>query len=343
MTSRRKHTVKHFPFDFKWLRRPARHPLLITVTSDDRSHTMDLGGVLADRGLRHERWTYGQLFRASCLPSGTFIFTDFDRLLPWHVELAGRIYVRLREAGLTVLNDPRRFLPRWALLRRLQRAGINDFACWLPAEDDQPDRFPVFLRTIHAHRGVESDLLHDAAEAEAALRSALDRGRVLSDLLFVEYAAQPAPGSGKFRKHACYGVCGHMIRGLTVTEAGWIAKQGQLGAASDAEYAQDLKDHRADPHAALLRRVFDLAGMDFGRVDYGIVRDRPQIYELNTNPWIRWTHDHPNADRKAAQALLQDQLVDALAGLPREDASRQVFVGDILPDRRSRGKSFGQP
>lgn len=343
MTSRRSRSVKPSPLYIRAFSGLSRRPRLITVTSEDRAATLDLANQLAARGIRHERWTYRHLFSARRLPRASYILTDFDRLLPWHVELAGRLYCRLSESGLTVLNDPRRFVPRWALLRRLNRAGINSFNCWLPAEGDWPNRFPVFLRTIHSHRGVESNLLQGPAEAETALQEALNRGRILSDLVFVEYSAEPTRDSGKFRKHACYGVGGRMIRAMTVTDEAWVAKIGILGAASDAEYAADLAAHRADPHALVMRRAFELSGMDFGRIDYGLVRGRPQIYELNTNPWIRWNTTHPNADRRTAEGLVQNEFIDALCNLPVSERRGAVDVRDILPRGRKRGRTFGQP
>lgn len=323
---------------------PQGLPQLISVATGHHSYTLKtVAEALGERGLRHERWSYARLFSAPRLPRAVYILTDFDRLHPWRIELAGRIHQRLTEAGLTVLNDPRRFVPRTALLRRLYREGLNCFTCWLPAEGEMPERYPVFLRTIHAHRGTESGLLYDATEAEAALERAMAEGRVLSDLTFVEFAAAPSPDSGKFRKHACYGVAGRMIRALTVTDDNWLAKSGVVGAATEADYARDLEEHRDYPHAALMRRVFALAGAEFGRVDFGLVEGRPAIYELNTNPHIRWGNPHPNADRNAANALIRDGLLAALAALPRPDPGPPVDMTDVLPRDPAHPDVYAQP
>ena len=32
--------------------------------------------------------------------------------------------------------------------------------------------------------------------------------------------------------------------------------------------------------------VFNIAGIDYGRVDFGLVGGRPQIYEINSNPMV---------------------------------------------------------
>ena len=50
--------------------------------------------------------TYDDLFSASAVPMGTWIFTDFDRLGFWELELAARVYQELKAAGARVLNNP---------------------------------------------------------------------------------------------------------------------------------------------------------------------------------------------------------------------------------------------
>jgi len=319
-------------------------PHLISITSAGHDYTLRcVSEALAARGLRHELWTYPQLFRAQQLPRSAYIFTDFDRLHPWQIELAARFHARLRQQDQTVLNDPRHFVPRTALLRRLHHAGINRFTCWLPGEAERPDRFPVFLRTIHAHRGVESGLLHDPTAAEQALERALDRGLVICDLAFVEYAAEPSDGSGRFRKHACYGIDGRMIRALSVTDTGWVAKHGILGAASEDDYANDLAEHLSYPHGGLMREVFTLAGVEFGRIDYGMVAGRPQIYEINTNPAIAWTGSHPSADRIEVDRLIREEIIEALAELSgSRGVGAAIDVSDLVPQDPP-GAEFGQP
>jgi len=326
------------------LRLPRSAPRLITVTTGQHRYTLRTVALsMARNGIRHERWSYSKLFSRWHLPRAVYILADFDRLHPWQIELAGIFRQRLIDDGMTVLNDPRRFVPRAALLKRLYREGINSFTCWLPAEGEMPDRYPVFLRTIHAHRGVESELLNNEAEARKALEHALSKGRVQCDLVFVEYAAEAAPGSGKFRKHACYGVNGTMIRALTVTDEGWVAKNGTLGAATPEDYDRDLAEHHDYPHRSLMERVFEVSGVEFGRVDFGMVRGRPEIYEMNCNPYIAWGRPHPNPARREADKLVSEQLVETLVNLPFPKPGRSIKVFDIMPRVGLFRKAFRQP
>jgi hypothetical protein len=73
--------------------------------------------------------TYDDLFSRATLPWGTYIFTDFD-MLP--TDRFARLcelwdWFDATACALPRLNDPRRFLSRFDLLRRLHDARINDF------------------------------------------------------------------------------------------------------------------------------------------------------------------------------------------------------------------------
>lgn len=319
-------------------------PRLITVTTGHNKWTVrQLRRAVASRGIRHDLWTYNQLFSKRRLPRATYVFTDFDRLMAWHIELAARIYLRLQDDGLTVLNDPREYVPRWAYLKRLYADGINDFTCWLPMLGERPDRYPAFLRTVHAHRSVDSGLLHSQSDADAALSDALGRGLTLNDLVFVEYAAEPGAGGKTFRKFAAYRIGDRVVRAVTVTDKDWVAKIGAKGSASDAEYAQDLAEHRDYPRADMVRACFDVAGMTYGRIDYGLVGGRPQIYELNTNPTLGFSRKHPKADRRAAIDLKNEQFLDAIELICQTDTGPMVRVGDAVPRYLFHGARFGQP
>ncbi len=336
--------VNHVPKRSRAWRLGAAVPRLITLTAGHQTWTLrPARRELAARGVRHDRWRYDRLFNSRTLPRATYIFTDFDRLLPWHIELAAKIYIRLKDAGLTVLNDPRHYVPRWAILRRLHAAGINDFTCWLPMLNEWPERYPAFLRTVHAHRSVESDLLRGEAEASSALNAALDRGLALNDLVFIEFAAESTDGKKKFRKHAAYRVGDRVVRALTVTDQDWVAKIGTLGAASDLEYANDLAEHRDYPRADFVRNCFDTVGMNYGRIDYGFVAGRPQVYELNTNPMIAWSKKHPNKDRVAANLLVRDQLNDAYAALCQPNPGPRRKIASEVPRRLFHGAKYRQP
>ena len=49
-----------------------------------------------------------------------------------------------------------------------------------------------------------------------------------------------------------------------------------------------------NPHEAWIREIFRLARIDYGRIDYGMLDGKPQVWEINTNPTIG---RGPNRDR----------------------------------------------
>src|SRR5262249_37550000 len=45
----------------------------------------------------------------------------------------------------------------------------------------------------------------------------------------------------------------------------------------------------ANPHRSWLAGLFQLAGIDYGRIDYSLLAGKPQIWEINTHPTVRKT------------------------------------------------------
>ena len=40
-------------------------------------------------------------------------------------------------------------------------------------------------------------------------------------------------------------------------------------------------------YEGIMRKIFDLASIEYGRADCGVVDGKIQVYEINTNPDIR--------------------------------------------------------
>lgn len=304
---------------------------LIYVTSQDHAYTFgDMAQQLRAHGVSARTLSYEKLWGCKWLPRGTYVMTDFDRLSPVENEAAGRLHDHLREAGLPVLNNPRHFRPRDSLLKALHAEGLNGFTCCLPAAGEWPQRYPVFLRTVAAHRGTLSDLLHDRAAADAALEQAVNQGHPVRDLMFVEYAAEPQPDTGSFQKHAAFRIDGHIVRANTVNDVNWMAKNGSKGVASQAQYDAERAEMTTYPRRDYVMRVFELAGMQFGRLDFGIVAGRPQAYEINTNPTMALSEAHPNSTRRETMGLIKSRLAAALAEMAQPVSRWPLFVPKLF-------------
>ncbi len=286
----------------------------------------------------HRIWSYDALLRAKTLPHATWIFTDFDRLSAWELELAAHVYRELESAGMRVLNDPGRSVGRFDLLASLRRAGRNDFSVWRASQRDAVNRFPVFLRTEAAHRGPITDLIPDAQALDRALDKALSDGYPLRDLMVVEYCAQPLP-SGIFRKRAAFRVGDRLISTLAVHDTSWSAKHGRLGVADESLYQEEWESIGRCEHERELVEAFDVASLNYGRVDYSLVEERVQIYEINSNPTIGRTLEHPSPWRVQSAAMAEKLLMDAFQRID-SSAGQEIRLRDQLLSRQRKADRF---
>jgi hypothetical protein len=75
-----------------------------------------------------------------------------------------------------------------------------------------------------------------------------------------------------------------------------------------------------NPHEAWLRRVCELGGVEYGRVDYGMLDGRLQLWEINTNPTIGadLAHEAPTTE-----------ILPAADRGPDADARRLMQRGNV--------------
>jgi len=229
--------------------------------------------------------SYDWLFRQRRIVASACVFTDFDRLRYHELAEAARICRRLRDAGVRVLNDPARVLLRFDLLTLLQRRGINGYRVYPAASDPQPERFPVFLKCEEGHSQHFEALLPDQDALARFLEECRAQGRPLTRVLVTEFANTPIR-DGVYRRHTVHRVGTQMIPGNAVIEARPFVKYGERGLTRDAEFDEAIEELRTNPHGERLRTVFDLAGIDYGRADFGFHEGRLAVYEINTNPTI---------------------------------------------------------
>lgn len=264
---------------------------------------------IADVDLRVH--SYNRALRSPYLRRATYVFGDLDRLDFWELEVAAHLYRHLRSAGATVLNDPARVRQRYSLLRTLKDEGINSFDAWRVEGVRRPERFPVFLRTESAHRGPLSDLLHDEAEVEKAVESALERGVPRRELLLVEYRGEPVR-DGLFRKLGAMRVGDRIVPCLNAHDPNWTAKVGVKGIADQELYEEELEIIRTNRYADDLWPAFRAAEIEYGRADFGLVDGRVEVYEINTNPSIGRMDSHPFDVRMKSDELVFEKLARAL-------------------------------
>jgi hypothetical protein len=262
--------------------------------------------------------TYDQLLRSRWLRRATYVFADIDRLSFWDLELAAHAYLELKRLGLLVLNNPAKVKTRYALLRAFHRAGLNDFNIYRADEINASIRFPVFLRKSQLHHGALTDLLHSTTELENAITAAVGAGTPLENLVVVEFAAEPVR-PGLYRKLAAFRIGDAIVPTISAHDTVWVAKYGQLGIAGEALYRDERELLKTNPFAELLKKAFEIAGIEYGRADFGIYKGRVQVYEINTNPMIDPPIPHPFAARRESNRLCWDRYLEALRALDSGD------------------------
>jgi hypothetical protein len=290
---------------------------------------------------------YGALLSMRSFGPGVFIFTDFDRMAPRQLHVIEQLHDALRNAGCRVLNDPRRSLGRFDLLRRLHEASFNDFNVYRMREWRQVRRFPVFVRRESTHGRMLSDLIHDTATLERAVRH-FENGP--ADLMIVEFGNSPGT-DGKYRKYAAFRVGGTYYPQHVYSNEDWRVRF-DVSARTDSWRKEHDEYLRTNPHRDQLERIFDFAHIDYGRIDYCVVNGRVQTFEINTNPTIIHASSknifdvspYARAHRDAMSALLAEvsgpEQVDSPVFSPRAEP----LDPDSLNDRvLARTRDYWRP
>jgi hypothetical protein len=260
---------------------------------------------------------YRELLRQQRTYRATYVFTDMDRLSLPHLHRVAMAYRTLKAAGLRVLNDPALTPSRYGLLRQLHEAGINDFNAYRVEERVKPASWPVFVRTEGNHDRPLSDLLADWDAVQRVIDDAVAGGIPVASLLIVEYAAEPVM-PGLYRKLSSYRIGDRICATTAVHEDTWLVKYGKKGIAGEALYEDELRIIRENRYVDVMEKAFAVSGIEYGRADFGIVAGRPQIYEINTNPEVKFGGDHPFEHRVQSAQQSRANYLEALRAIDTE-------------------------
>ena len=298
--------------------------MIVFVTTPGHAYAhKDLCGL--EPGIRVEVMEYRHVLTASALPRATYVFTDLDRLSLWWLRVAADTYRLLRARDVAVLNDPARVASRFGLLRKLHQAGRNGFDAYRVEEGVIPSRWPVFLRCEGEHEGPRSGLIRNEDELRREIAAALAEGIPIVSLLIVEYAAEPTR-PGLFRKYSSFRVGGRSFAHTCVDDNDWIAKIGRRDITPMELYEEEYRVVCTDPYQPDVAPAFDLASVDYGRVDFGLVGGKVQVYEINTNPHIQFGDDHPVALRHESYRTFRANYLAALRAIDTPDGAGSVVL-----------------
>lgn len=291
---------------------------ILFITTSEHSYTLDGYLKSPHRRAAARVISYDSLSRRRLITAATVIFTDLERLRHHELEFAGRMFQQLAAAGMRTLNDPGRVAQRAELLYRLHAAGINRFRAWPAALDPRPTRFPVFFKCAAGHDQHVDSLLGDQDALERELARLRATSFPLTHMLVIEFANE-ALRPGVWRRHAMYRIASTLVPAAVVTESSPFVKSGTKHLANEAENAASVAEIAENPYARPLEHAFDLAGIDFGRADFGFDGGSPAIYEINTNPSIPRRAGSAHPGLAAATMELTKRVVEAIDAIDGTD------------------------
>jgi hypothetical protein len=259
--------------------------------------------------------SYETLFANRRAPIGNYVFADLDRLSGFEIDAATEIAraVSVAAPDASIVNWPNRVLGRYALLRRLNDAGMNSFGVWRLDEGRIPSQYPVFIRREQDALGPESALLHDEAEYRRAIEALQESGKGLAGRIAVQFR-QRRGSDGLYRKYGAFCFRGHIVPQHLFLSDDWIVKRSAIEV-TPAMIREEEEYVFGNPHAEQLRAVFEQARTDFGRVDYAIVDGRIEVFEINTNP----TFPRMRLDRKERARRRHHAVEGVVAGFQSFD------------------------
>jgi len=313
-----------------------------------RTHSYTLKKVVQRHGKqRCRQWTYERLFILKSIPTGTWIFTDHERLSAHELEKAARIATILKDGGSRVLNHPALVRGRFELLRRLHEAGINSFSIMRCESSPRPSRFPVFIRNEFDHNSSAISLIETQADLEDELQQMEKRGIPLVGKIVIEYASEEIFPK-LWHRLATYRVADKTMAHHVAFGDSWLVKDGLSKEAKEAHpdrekiiaFERDFVTQNL--YDDVLKKVFAIARIEYGRADFSIVNNQVQIYEINTNP------NHAAEPQVIGESTPQDQLLhiqtenelqDAIININQPDDGK-IEINDSLI-KRLKGRYWG--
>jgi len=243
---------------------------------------LDGRGLSERMSIRH----YEDLAGRRSLAAGTYIFSALDQLSAGGMRMVRELEDQLRRTAprVRIVNSPSRTLLRFPLLEKLHQTGLNRHGAVGALGDLSAVRFPVFLREQHHHTGPISPLIHSTGELTGELGRAIVRGFDPLDLLVIEYVDTMDP-DGFYRRYPAFVVGSEIIpRGLSRSRR-WMVKLDGVEF-TEASILEERAYVLSNPHEKVLRSIVELAGIEYGRIDYALRDGAVETWEINLNPTI---------------------------------------------------------
>jgi hypothetical protein len=116
-----------------------------------------------------------------------------------------------------------------------------------------------------------------------------------------------------YRKYSAIVIAGKIIARDIHFSKDWLIKGNKI----DTEaYIEEQRIYiETNPHRQQLQTIADLAQIQFGRFDYGLLNNQIQVWEINTNPILLVKRDNPFPLKLELDAYVGQQIVAAFRAL----------------------------
>lgn len=326
--------------------------MIYYLVQADHSYTMGRylkawGGSL-DRQVRSI--AYDELPERKELGAGTYIFSDIERLDPLQTDVAAQVWEQLSSSGedFRLYNHPRHSMRRLKLLDFLARDGGNRFRAHRAASYTDNLRYPVFVRHVFEHSGALTRLLENEKDLNWALLHLVGtHGHSIRDLLIVEFC-DTADSSGWYRKYSSFMIGGNVIPRHLIFGRGWQVK-APVSVDDETLQQEEIRYLDENPHSEELRRIFEAACIEYGRVDYSVLQGNLQVWEINTNPMILQEPERFEPSQMPVQLEFARNIKDAFMAIDLQSDPSNTVPVTVSPetlqsmrkrDRRQRQLGF---
>ncbi len=269
---------------------------------------------------------YEMLHRLSGLRPCTIIFSDVERLSVGQRIVTDSFCENIQASSgnkFRILNHPIHSHRRLELLTRLNSEGINAFRIHRLDATRSDICFPVFLRNADDHSGPISKLLHNHQQLNRAIIHATIVSSNFESLVITEYC-NVQEDNGIFRKFSAFKIGDEILPAHMLFNRGWMQKENHV---SSEEFVEEEMRYLAEnPHLEQLRKIFEIANIQYGRIDYGVLEGRVQVWEINTNPMLFRPRKAYSDDYIGTKEALAVRISQAFNAINMPDISGNVPV-----------------
>ncbi|HUG12460.1 MAG TPA: hypothetical protein VMM36_15690, partial [Opitutaceae bacterium] len=147
---------------------------------------------------------------------------------------------------------------------------------------DETVRYPVFMRFEDQHIGALTPLLKTRAEAEDWIAQLAADGEQMDRIIATEFV-ETIDHQRLYRKFGAFRIAGKIVPRHMFVGTHWEVKQA-TNTKSAFRRREEYGYLRENPHADRILEIFDMAGLQYGRIDYALKDGRIQVWEINDNP-----------------------------------------------------------